>query len=255
MSSDSFWRRIGSAIGIQGNGRSGHPASSSPGTVTQPPTPRAATAEATAVEPRRAFTGAATLLPWRRPSVEQLQEGYQRVSRMLEAMQDHFERQDRRAEQMTESLTRVARTLEQLAEAQRSQGECIAAIATNVDAAGKHAGALSSALNQMPASLQAQAEAVRAIARQMEASQETDIQLVTSLQRFGVAVDALRESGAAQFDALQRLNERGADDKDALQAFIRDQNRRFLFALLGLGAVIVAGLSLATALLLRALAS
>lgn len=173
------------------------------------------------------------IAPWTRrsASLDQLRDGYDRVVRMMDAMSQHFERHDRRAEQMTESVIRMAGTLEKLAESQRLQGEFIQTIAKGVDAAGRTTGALSNTLGQLPATLTAQAEAMRAVARQMETSQQTESQLVHSVQRFGLAVDTLRESGAVQVETLQRLHAGDHEQREALKGFIREQSRRFIWVI------------------------
>jgi hypothetical protein len=172
-----------------------------------------------------------------------------RVLELMDAMQQHFEKQDRRAEELAESVNRVGEYLERLADAQRAQGDCIATIANQVSAAGRHTARLSETLADLPSSLSAQAQVARNIARQMESSQQTDRELTTSLQQFGTAVDALRESGTVQVQTLQKLHAAGQQQTDALQTFIKEQNRRFLIitivaAGLGVGALLTIGLYL-----------
>lgn len=173
------------------------------------------------------------LAPWTRrgATIDQLREGHDRVVRMMDALSGHFERQDRRSEQMIDSVVRMAGTLEKLAETQRQQGEFVQIIARGVDAAGLSTGSLAASLGQLPATLAAQTEALRGVVRQLEASQQTETQLAHSVQQVGLAVDALRAAGAMQVDSLQRLSSGDEQQRDALKAFIREQDRRFLWLL------------------------
>jgi chromosome segregation ATPase len=238
----SFWKRVGGALRANANRDDGD-----------------GNGVALAIEPVDAArenggdrgNGAspiASLLPWvrRGRSLKQLDERYQRVVDLMDAMRIHFEKQDCRAEELTTGVDRVGRTLEQLAATQRSQGECVASIAARVEGVAKHSAGLSAMLLKVPASLQAQADAVRAVAREMEAARAADAQLVSSLQQFSQAADSLRNAGTVQVEALQRLHDAGAQQKESLQIFVRQQTRLLLVltiivGVLGLGAVAALG--------------
>jgi len=184
-------------------------------------------------------------------TIDQLRDGYDRVLEVMDAIQAHFERQDHRAEQMSQSVERVASTLERLAETQSVQRDALASISTQVDAARKHASTLSATLMEMPASMHAQAEMVRAIAKRLEVSQETDVQLVGSLERFGAAVDALRESTSAHVATLHRMQASDSDMKESLKGVIREQGKRFFAAMVVVGVLGAAALGGLTYAILR----
>ncbi len=190
--------------------------------------------------------------PWWRRSAER-QEAALQAARLAESLQEHFRRQDERAVQVVRSLERVGGMLEQLAETQRTQGECLRAIADHTHAAGQSAAALNATVGRVPEALAAQAEAIRTVARQLEVSQEADTQLMLSLQQFGRAVDTLGTSGTAQVEALQRLAAAQASAQSALAGLVQEQNRRFtilfsvavvvaVVALAGLGVLVVRSL-------------
>jgi ABC-type transporter Mla subunit MlaD len=208
--------------------------------------------QAADVAPDSSHTGGvSSILPWKRPN-DQLRVGYERVGVMLEALHAHFERQDRRVTQMNESLARVADTLEQLAVGQKTQGDCISSIAGAVEGARQHARTLSSSLGQLPSTMAAQAEAARALARHMDSAQAGQAQVVEGLNRFGTAVDTLRESGAAQVAALLRMRQRDEDQKEALTTFIREHNRRLLVAMCVTVACATVALAVGVLIILRA---
>jgi hypothetical protein len=172
-------------------------------------------------------TGSPLLRGWRNP-LHDRRDAQARVLELMDAMQRHFDRQDGRSQQLTESVDRVATILESLAETQRNQGDTIRTLAMQAEVAGRHHAAVAETMQQMPASLLAQAEALRTVARRIEMGQESEGQLVHSLQRFGGAVDSLRAAGLAQVETLQNLHAAERAQKDALTALIRDQGRRFL---------------------------
>lgn len=219
----SFWRRMGNLFHADSANR--EPA----GTALLDPA-------AERGDPLR-LTGSS---PWWRRSAERREAALQAV-RLSESLQDHFRRQDDRAVQVVRSLERVGGILEQLAETQRSQGECLKAIAESTQAAGQNAAALHGTVSRVPEALTAQAEAIRTVARQLEVSQEADTQLMLSLQQFGRAVDTLGSSGTAQVEVLQRLAAAQREQQSALAGFVQEQGRRFtLFIAIAIGVALVA---------------
>lgn len=191
---------------------------------------------------------------WRRPAARsaQARETALRVVELAEAMQQHFRQQDQRAAELAGSLDRVGGTLEQLAAAQRAHGEYLRSIAEHTDSAGKNAAALTATLGRVPESLLAQAEAIRTVARHLEIAQESDTQLMHSLQQFGRAVDTLGSSGTAQVEVLQRLHAAQREQQSAMTALVREQTRRYLIVLVITGVLALGALAaLITLLVLR----
>ncbi len=233
----SFWQRVGNLFRPD-----------DPNATDVPPMPPLSTSTAT-VEPAapRALTvvDAAATPWWRRRQVRQAQsqEMALRVYELAGAMQQHFRQQDQRAVELAGSLDRVGGILEQLASSQKAQGDYLRTIAERTDVASKHAAALTETLSRMPDSLMTQAEAIRTVARQLEVSQESDTQLMHSLQQFGRAVDTLGESGTAQVQVLHKLNTAQREQHEALTTLVREQSRRFVVVLAIASVVAVAGLA------------
>jgi len=179
----------------------------------------------------------------------QVREASQRMVELAQALQDHFRRQDERGVALAGSLEHMGSVLEQLADSQRSQSDCLQTIAEQTESAGRHAAALSETLSRVPDSLFSQAEAIRTVARQLELTQESDTQLMHSLQQFGKAVDTLGSSGTAQVEALQRLNAAHREQQAVLTNLVREQGRRFLIvfvvgSILAVAALVALGVSL-----------
>jgi hypothetical protein len=234
----SFWQRVSTLFRPDD-----HVGAETPLTPPRPTT----TATVTPAETPRPLTlldNSATPW-WRRRQVRQAQsqEMALRVYELAGAMQQHFRQQDQRAAELAGSLDRVGGVLEQLAGAQRAQGEFLRSIAERTDVASKHAAALTETLSRMPDSLMTQAEAIRTVARQLEVSQESDTQLMHSLQQFGRAVDTLGESGTAQVEVLHKLNAAQRAQHDTLTTLVREQSRRFVIVLVVASLVAVAGLA------------
>ena len=149
-----------------------------------------------------------TSKPAKHHAAAQLRIVSERVVALADAMQRHFQQQDAHAAEVAGALGRVGNVLEQLAQTQQAQGACLQTLAAQSESTGKHVAALSDTAGRIPESLLTQAEAIRTVARQIEVGQETDTQLVQSLQTFGRAVDALGAAGATQVETLQRGHDR-----------------------------------------------
>jgi len=191
---------------------------------------------------------------WRRRQVRQMhvREVSRRIVQLADGLEAYFRQQDERATELTAALQQVGGILQQLAEAQRQQGDSLRTIAQHAEAGARHAAALTETLGRLPDSLVTQAEAVRAVARQLEVAQESDTQLMHSLQQFGRAVDTLGSAGTSQVEVLQRLNAAQQEQHAALMTLVREQSRRFLLILFVGTILAVAGLgALGAALFLQ----
>ncbi len=188
----------------------------------------------------------ATSAPWwRRRSARQAQnrEMSRQVVEMVGALQQHFEQQNQRSVELRDTLSHVGSVLEQLAETQKSQGDCLQAIARNSEGASKQASQISENLGRVPDALVTQAEAIRTVAKQLEVGQESDTQLMHSMQHFGRAVDALSSSGSAQVEVLQQLNQVQREQHDSLTVLVKEQSKRFVIIVIVAGVLTIAGLA------------
>ena len=167
---------------------------------------------------------------WRSSKTE-LREGYQRVIELMNAMERHFDRQDHRLEQLTGSLEKLTEILAPMVATQREQTGHMACMAEHITEADSRLANLVTTLRGLPAATQAQNETLRSLNGLLKGAAETDAEVTHSLDRFGAAVDTLRESGAVQVDTLNRLNHEQRESSKGLRAFVRSQNRRFLIAL------------------------
>lgn len=236
----SFWRRFGGMF----RSERGAPPRSVGGSAT-PVVDEMPQRGAAHKSPLALGSDAAPVPWWRRRQAKQAQarEMSLRVMELAGAMQQHFHRQDARAAELAGALDRVGGTLQQLAEAQRTQGECLANIATHAETTSKHTAQMTETFGRLPDSLVTQAEAIRAVARQLEVSQESDTQLMHSLQHFGRAVDTLSTSGTAQVEVLQQLTTAQRQQHDTLAALVREQSRRQLMIMIVAAVLTLMGLA------------
>ncbi len=179
----------------------------------------------------------------RNPSKRELAERYNRVLELMDALESHFQKQDERSRELNGAVSDMGEILTQLTEAQKSQDASIQTMAENVAVAANHSGKLSETLSQFPASLNAQAEAVQSLSRHLEISQEAEHRVANSLGELGQAVGSLRGSADSQVRTLERLHEREREQRQTLEALVREQSRRFMLVIAVAAILVVAALA------------
>ncbi len=184
-------------------------------------------------------------------ALQQLQEGYQRVTELIDAMQRHMAEQSDRTERIASSLDFLARSLSDLPAASRQQAQTLDAIASHLDVTNARTQQLAESISELPGATRAQSEALTGVSRQLEMANETHVQLNHALSSLGEAVSTLRRSGEAQADSLRLLQRDSQQREDRLVDLIGQQQRRFtwLFAVTFVFAMIgaVAAVSLVVA--------
>lgn len=228
---NSFWKSLGNLFRSPANGEAGE--------------------SQTALR----LHGAGWRLPWRRGRHQSalIQERVERMVELFDSIQAHLARQEEHARELIGSVQRLAGALDQLAEAQRHQVQFLSAISGGVDHVGRHVGSLSEAVRQAGPTLSAQAEAIRSMADRLDAARAVDQELAGSLQSFGRAIDALRDSGVAQAETLRRLHGEHVEQRDLLRSLVREQTRRLLVIVCAAAVLGLAGLgALLTVVLWRA---
>lgn len=187
--------------------------------------------------------------PKRDQTLQQLHEGYQRVTELVDALQRHATLQGDRTERIAASLDQVARTLADLPAASREQARTLDAIGANLEMTNSRAQQLAESIRDLPGATKAQGEALVGLSRQFEMANETTVQLNHTLQMLGQAVGALRDLGEAPARSLQEFRVDSVHREGRLAEVISGQQRRFtrlfvvtlIFAVTGaIGSVIVA---------------
>lgn len=190
-------------------------------------------------------------LPWRWSNRrQQTLDSYTRLATLLDTLQGHFDRQDRRAGELNNLLEKLAHTIEDAAQDQRAisaQGsEKIAALS-------EHTAGISAALNELPTALQAQNAVLKALKQQAEVSQEVDVQVMHSLQRFGPTLETMRETSHANVTALEKMLQQERTSRDQLTSFVQKQSQRLFAVTLAAGVLTLLAVAAAGVIVFRSL--
>lgn len=253
MHKHTFWARLGEIFrpaGGHGPRDAGLPPVADDGLLVEGPTDTPNDEEATAAAER-------PLSRWgrREQTLQQLQDGYQRLTELIDSMQRHMASQGERSERIASSLDRLARSLADLPAEARQQIQTLDAIAAHLETTNARAQSLADSVRQLPAVTRAQGEALDGMKQQLDMANETHVQLNHSLQSLGQAVGSLCHASQVQADSIRGLHTSGQEREGRLAELVVAQQRRFtrLFTITLILAVIGAatGVTLAALALLR----
>ncbi len=161
-----------------------------------------------------------------------LQEGYRRVTALIEDMQRHMALQGERSERICASLEQLARSLADLPELSRQQACTLAAIADQMQTVASRGEQMVAALNEMPRAARLQAEALSGINRQLGIASEQEAVSRQTLEKLSTAIGALSDFNAAQAEAMKQMAARTDEQNRRFNQLLARQSRRFtmLFA-------------------------
>lgn len=198
---------------------------------------------------------AGALARWskRDQTLMKLQEGYERVTQVVEEVQKHLAQQGERTERICVSLEQLSRAMSEMPESSRQQTATLQSIAGQLETTGARTQQMAEAVSEMPKAARIQSETLAGIKRQMELTGEQNLVTGQSLEKLGAAISALGEFNSAQADALREMNAQASRQTEVLANLVARQSRRFvmLFVVTVVLAVMATGGAIATALILR----
>jgi uncharacterized phage infection (PIP) family protein YhgE len=178
-------------------------------------------------------------------AINQLQQGYEKVTQLIEEIQIHLASQSDRSERLCQSLDQIARSANELPEIARQQNQVLENIAGRLENTQEHTKHLNESLGEVPKAVKIQSETLSNINRQLEMTSEQNVMSTQTIEKVGTAINALGETNRHQAEALKEMNTKADEKNEMLTQLIARQSRRFtmLFVvtlLLAAGAVTTA---------------
>jgi len=225
--SSSFWKRLGSALGIRRR-RQGEmrdlPEVGDDGLLAEPAElPPEADAESAADRPARPLTRWAK----RDLTLAKLQEGYEQVTRVVEQIGKHLVTQDERSERICTSLEQLARSMSDVPNISREQARTLDAIAGQLESTNARTRQLADGISEIPKIARTQAETLAGINRQLEMAGEQNVVASQTMEKLGTAIHMLGESNQSQAEVLKQMDTKAAEQNHLLTQLIARQSRRF----------------------------
>ncbi len=181
----------------------------------------------------------------RSQSLERLEEGYQRLTELVDAIQSHLQNQDERSRTIANGLNSMVEHVARLPDALQQQHNQLAAIVEQLECAGARSGRMEAVLAELPKIADGQRQTLLALRDQIEASTKTQQGLLDSISGFSDAVGALNQSSTASMQTLRNVQASAEASQNRLANLFTEQSRR-LSRLISAGLVVAAVLTVAT---------
>ncbi len=191
---------------------------------------------------------AGALSRWTRrdQTLAKLQEGYERVTQVVEEVQKHLATQGERTDRICSSLEQIARSISDMPEIARQQGDALSAIVGQLETTSARTQHLADALGEIPKTARVQGETLAGIKRQLEMSGEQSLVQSQTMDKLGSAIGTLNEFNSAQVQALREMHAQAGEQNELLRKVISRQSKRF--TMLFIVTVVLAAAAIAVAI-------
>lgn len=178
-------------------------------------------------------------------AVHRLEDGYVKLTGLVDSIHKHLETQDERTRQIADALSQLAQTLGPFPEAAQAQQAQLAAMADQLESSNARFARWDATVSQIPNLADAQRETLRVFGEQVEITRLTHEQVVQSMEGFGNAVNSLGQAFSASVETLKGLQQSVTSRDDRLGTLLAEQNQK-LNRLFVVALVVAAFLGVAT---------
>jgi hypothetical protein len=161
-------------------------------------------------------------------TLAKLQEGYERVTQVVEAVQKHLSEQGERTERIASALENLARTTSDLPNTTRQQVETLQAMAGHLETTNARTQQLNETMSELPKVARLQTETLSGIKRQLDMTNEQNLLTSQTMDKLGGAINSLGEFNSAQTQVLRDMGSSTVHQNELLTKLIAKQSRRFL---------------------------
>ncbi|UCD27611.1 MAG: hypothetical protein JSV03_10900 [Planctomycetota bacterium] len=189
-------------------------------------------------------TGPLVRLSKREQAIAQLQQGYDRVTQLIEDIQKHLASQGERSDRICSSLDQLARSMSDTPNLSRQQAHTLEAIVGQLEMTNVRTQQLTETVGEIPKITRAQSDTLAGINRQLEMAGEQNVVANQTMDKLGQAITALGESNNSQAQILQEINAKTNQQNEVLSQLIAKQSKRF--TMLFIVTVLLAAAAVAT---------
>lgn len=179
-------------------------------------------------------------------TLQKLQEGFERLSDVLDGVRAHLDEHAERSKAMTTSLQQLVELTRQLPQQSAEQSATLERIAGAIARSAEREERLASNLADLPALQRRQIEAVTAIDKRLVAAGESDAALAAAVERVGGAVDRWASSVDEQSETTNAIRAAIQQNDDALRSLLNRQHRTWTWLLVMVLVVATAALAVGT---------
>jgi hypothetical protein len=158
-------------------------------------------------------------------TLQQIQEGNERLMEVLGAVKNYMDKQEKRSDQMAESLGAVADTFSKLPELTENQTAILATIAASMEQSKDHTRELALTMRETPDAIRAQGDALRGFQETLESSPLHDGRMIGSLDEIRGSMSTMTHTADSQVHVLREMREIDERRADALETMINNQSK------------------------------
>ena len=174
-------------------------------------------------------------------TLTKLQEGYERVTRIIEETEKHLAEQGQRSERICNALDQLAQSMGDLPGVARRQAETLEAIAAQMDSANTRSRQMASAIEELPKIARVQGDTLAGINQQLQMAGEQNLVTTQTMDKLGTAVSVVGEATQTQTRTLREMDTKAGEHNALLAELIDRQSKRF--TLLFVVTLVLAGLA------------
>ncbi len=163
----------------------------------------------------------------RSQSISRLEDGYQRLSGLIESIQKHLEAQDSRTQRIADGMENLAATIAKLPDSLKEQQAQLGAIVEQLETGNTRSGRLEAAIAEIPKLADAQRETFLAIRDEIDTGRQTQQRIAESMDGFREAVGSLTQASSTSSETLKSLFATTAASDERLMTLLTDQNKKF----------------------------
>lgn len=156
-----------------------------------------------------------------------LDDGFGQLSDLVSAVHKHLKSQDEQSAQIAGAVSQLAETVSRLPDAVSGQSEHLSAITEQLESVNARAARWDDTISQIPSLADAQRQTLQAICERIDTSQETQAQVIKSMDGFRDAVGSLSETSTASNRSIKEMQDSAQVRDERLMSLIAEQNRRF----------------------------
>lgn len=188
--------------------------------------------------------------PDKEPLLERLEDGYARVTNLVESIQAHMETQDQHRAETAQALTSLAASLQQLPGAAQAQTEALQRVEAQLEGQAVRGRKLEENLTQWPRLADAQRETLAAVGHELELNREAGSETRATLEGLGEAVQALGSATELTTATMSRLQTEAAEREQQLAQVLQERTSRLTWFVAGVTALAAVAIVIAVAALL-----
>ena len=181
--------------------------------------------------------------------LERVEDGYARVTSLVESIRTHMETQDQRSAEMAQALTALADSLHELPGNGQAQVEVLERIEAQLEGQAVRGRKLEENLTQWPRLADAQRETLTAVGRELELNREAGSETRATLEGLGAAVQTLSSATEATSATMRQLQEEAAQREQQMAQVLQERTTRLTWFVAGVTALAAVAVVIAVAAL------